>query len=186
MKYSSSLFSKKNNSLIHNKFILYFVLIISLADLFYLSVERDFISIFSFILIGFLFSFFTKNMLIILFLALTLTNILKFGSGITKEGFGIAPTVNNNPSQSNINPAQSNNPAQSINTVNPSDIETTKNTIKKLTNSIVNNYVDLAVSNAAYAHGLQQPQQQNIGIPPQPAPKPLVSVTRGSGNVVIK
>jgi hypothetical protein len=87
MKYNSSLFSKKNNSLIHNKFILYFVLIISLADLFYLSVERDFISILSFILIGFLFSFFTKNMLIILFLALTLSNILKFGSSITREGF---------------------------------------------------------------------------------------------------
>ena len=86
MKYNSSLFSKKNNSLIHNKFILYFVLIISLADLFYLSVERDFISILSFILIGFLFSFFTKNMLIILFLALTLSNILKFGSSITREG----------------------------------------------------------------------------------------------------
>jgi hypothetical protein len=63
------------------------VLIISLADLFYLSVERDFISILSFILIGFLFSFFTKNMLIILFLALTLSNILKFGSSITREGF---------------------------------------------------------------------------------------------------
>jgi hypothetical protein len=62
------------------------VLIISLADLFYLSVERDFISIISFILIGFLFSFFTKNMLIILFLALTLSNILKFGSSITREG----------------------------------------------------------------------------------------------------
>ena len=87
MKYNSSLFSKKNNSLIHNRFILYFVLIISLADLFYLSVERDFISILSFILIGFLFSFFTKNMLIILFLALTLSNILKFGSSITREGF---------------------------------------------------------------------------------------------------
>lgn len=87
MKYNSSIFSKKNNSLIHNRFILYFVLIISLADLFYLSVERDFISILSFILIGFLFSFFTKNMLIILFLALTLTNILKFGGGVTSEGF---------------------------------------------------------------------------------------------------
>lgn len=87
MKYNSSIFSKKNNSLVHNKFILYFVLIISLADLFYLSVERDFVTIISFILIGFLFSFFTKNMLIILFLALTLSNILKFGSGITRERF---------------------------------------------------------------------------------------------------
>jgi hypothetical protein len=106
MKYNSSIFSKKNNSLVHNKFILYFVLIISLADLFYLSVERDFISILSFILIGFLFSFFTKNMLIILFLALTLTNILKFGSGIKSEGFTpeqdkkILNTLNNIKSQS--------------------------------------------------------------------------------------
>jgi len=85
--FKSNLFSKKNNSLIHNRFILYFILFISLADLFYLSVEQDYISIVAFLLIGFLFSFFTKNMLVILFLTISLTNVLKFGSGITNEGF---------------------------------------------------------------------------------------------------
>lgn len=90
MKYAlklKSIFSEKNNVLIHNRYILYFILLLSLANLFYLSIERDFISICSFILIGFLFSFFTKNMLIILFLALTLTNILKFGGSVVSEGF---------------------------------------------------------------------------------------------------
>lgn len=79
--------SNNNNIIIHNKFILYFIFFISLADLFYLSVEQDIFSVVIFILIGFLTSYFSKNMLIILFIALTLTNVLKYGSAITNEGF---------------------------------------------------------------------------------------------------
>ena len=78
----------KNNVIIHNRFILYFIFFIALADLYYLTVAGDFFSVSIFILIGFLTSFFSKNMMIIFFIALTVTNILKYGTKIRhSEGF---------------------------------------------------------------------------------------------------
>ena len=78
----------KNNAIIHNRFILYYIFFIALADLYYLTVAGDFFSVSIFILIGFLTSFFSKNMMIIFFIALTVTNILKYGTKIRhSEGF---------------------------------------------------------------------------------------------------
>ena len=83
----------KNNAIIHNRFILYFIFFIALADLYYLTVAGDFFSVSIFILIGFLTSFFSKNMMIIFFIALTVTNILKYGTKIRhSEGFEDADT----------------------------------------------------------------------------------------------
>lgn len=81
------LFSSNNNAIIHNKYILYIILFIALVDLHFLTVSGDFVSISIFILIGFLTTFFSKNMLVILFIAVTVTNILKYGSNIRQEGF---------------------------------------------------------------------------------------------------
>ena len=78
---------KNNLSILSNRFILYFILLVSLADLLILSVERDFISIFIFILIGYLTFFFSKNMIVILSIPLITTNIIKYGSDVTKENF---------------------------------------------------------------------------------------------------
>jgi len=77
----------KNNAIVHNRFILYFIFFIALADLYYLTMSGDFLSVSIFILIGFLTSFFSKNMMIIFFIALTVTNILKYGTKIRHEGF---------------------------------------------------------------------------------------------------
>lgn len=85
---NNHIFDTKNNAIIHNRFILYFIFFISLADLYYLTVAGDFLSVSIFILIGFLTSFFSKNMMIIFFIALTVTNILKYGTKIRhSEGF---------------------------------------------------------------------------------------------------
>lgn len=81
------LFSSNNNAIIHNKYILYIILFIALVDLHFLTVSGDFVSISIFILIAFLTTFFSKNMLVILFIAVTVTNILKYGSKIRQEGF---------------------------------------------------------------------------------------------------
>jgi len=81
------LFSSNNNAIIHNKYILYIILFIALVDLHFLTVSGDFVSISIFILIAFLTTFFSKNMLVILFIAVTVTNILKYGSNIRQEGF---------------------------------------------------------------------------------------------------
>ena len=82
--YSSS--STKN--IISNKFVLYFLLLLAISNLFYLSIDKDTVSICIFFIIGFITSFFNKNMIIVLFITITFTNILKYGTNIvsTHEG----------------------------------------------------------------------------------------------------
>ena len=75
-----------SKGMLHNKILLYVVFIFSLLNLFVLANTGNYTSIVVFILIGFLTSFFSKNMLVILLLALILTNILKYGSSLN-EGF---------------------------------------------------------------------------------------------------
>lgn len=71
----------------HNKFLLYFVLFLVLADLLIFAVAKDFIYIGIYILIGFIVKFFTKNMLIILIVSMIITNAIRYGSSISvKEG----------------------------------------------------------------------------------------------------
>ena len=72
--------------LLHNRILLYSTLILSLLNLVFFIVDKDFTSITFFILIGFLTSFFSKNMMVVLLLSLILTNILKYGSTLNKEG----------------------------------------------------------------------------------------------------
>ena len=85
--FKNSFFATSNNPIIHNKMILYIIFFISLADLFILLSENDIFSITIFILIGFLTTYFSKNMLIVLFISLVITNLFKYGSTITNEGF---------------------------------------------------------------------------------------------------
>lgn len=74
-----SIVSKKNsNSILHNRVLLYALLILALLDLFYLANSRDFTSVTIFILVGLLTSFFCKNMIVILFVAICITHILKY------------------------------------------------------------------------------------------------------------
>lgn len=84
--WKKNLFSTKNNAILHNRVILYFIFLVSLGNLFYLTVERDITSIVIFLLVGFLTSFFSKNMLIILFVALITSAVLKHGAKIRHEG----------------------------------------------------------------------------------------------------
>jgi len=81
------LLSPTNNAIIHNRFVLYFILFIALANLYFLTMSGDLVFTSIFLLVGFLTSFFSKNMLVILFIAVTITNVLKYGSAIKQEGF---------------------------------------------------------------------------------------------------
>jgi hypothetical protein len=87
------LLSPTNNAIIHNRFVLYFILFIALANLYFLTMSGDLVFTSIFVLVGFLTSFFSKNMLVILFIALTITNILKYGSAIKQEGFEDADEI---------------------------------------------------------------------------------------------
>jgi flagellar biosynthesis GTPase FlhF len=63
-------------SILHNKYILYFIFFIALGDLLILGYNNDYYSVAIFILIGFLTSFFSKNMIVIMFMAIAFTNII--------------------------------------------------------------------------------------------------------------
>ena len=74
---------KKNGflskNLIYNKTVLYLIFIIALMNLFLIFQENDVFSIVFFFLIGFLTTFFSKNMIVILCMSLFFTNVLKYG-----------------------------------------------------------------------------------------------------------
>jgi FtsZ-interacting cell division protein ZipA len=76
------------NIILHNRYLLYFIFIVALSDFLYLVYINDIYSASIFALIGFLTSFFSKNMIVILVMAMAVSNILKFGNrSAVKEGF---------------------------------------------------------------------------------------------------
>lgn len=78
----------KPNVFLNNIYILYFIFIIAVGNLFYLLIENNLVFVTVFILIGFLTSFFSKNMIVILTTTMVFTNILKCGISIRNtEGF---------------------------------------------------------------------------------------------------
>ena len=75
-------------SILHNKYVLYAVFILALIDFLYLGYIQDMKSVFIFVLVGILVTFFNKNMIIVLGLAVIVTHVIKIGNIIpTKEGF---------------------------------------------------------------------------------------------------
>lgn len=71
--------SISGNKILYNQIVLYFIFIVVLSNLFYLAVDGDYMTICVSLLIGFTTSFFSKNMVVILFMALTISNILRLG-----------------------------------------------------------------------------------------------------------
>lgn len=76
-----------NKSILYNQGVLYFIFILALGHLFYILTTNDFFTLSIFVIIGFLTSFFSKNMVVILSLAMAVSFIFKFGTKIQVEGF---------------------------------------------------------------------------------------------------
>ena len=80
-------FTKTANSpkgILHNTKLLYGLFIVSLFNLVVFMSEKDYTSISTFLLVGILLSFFSKNMLIIIFVALVVTNLLKYATNLNE------------------------------------------------------------------------------------------------------
>ena len=87
--YGNSILS--NMSVVLNSvFVLYFILILALFNLFYLVSSANYMFASIFIITGFLTSFFSKNMIVILCIALTITNVLQFGKIASQSNEGFA------------------------------------------------------------------------------------------------
>ena len=77
-------------AVIYNKYILYLVFVAALFNLLYSAVNLDYLYCILFVLSGFLVSFFSKNMTVILTLTMAISTILRnviSGSGLNVEGF---------------------------------------------------------------------------------------------------
>uniref|UniRef100_A0A6C0LQE4 Uncharacterized protein n=1 Tax=viral metagenome TaxID=1070528 RepID=A0A6C0LQE4_9ZZZZ len=72
-----SISKSTSNSILHNRALLYALLAIALIDVLYLLNTRDFKSVIVFILVGVLTTFFSKNMIVVLFVAICITYMLK-------------------------------------------------------------------------------------------------------------
>lgn len=111
--YSKSIQNSKNAILsnmyliLNSRIILYFILILSIANLFYLVTSLNYMLVSIFILVGFITSFFSKNMIVILCIALTITNILQFGDKAALEGFGEETSSNDTSDDTNSDAVKS-------------------------------------------------------------------------------
>lgn len=65
----------------HSRIVLYLFCFMALLDILYFANTRDMRSIIVLLLVGFLTSFFNKNMIVIIFFALVVTHLLKYGLG---------------------------------------------------------------------------------------------------------
>jgi hypothetical protein len=75
-------------NLLKSRIILYLFFFAALIQLFVFSMSGEYLVVAFFLLTGFLISFFSKNMIVILCLALVISNIFKYGvAGESMEGF---------------------------------------------------------------------------------------------------
>lgn len=77
--------SKMSNDVLHNRFILYFIFILAVGNLFHFVFSNDLMSVGVFIVSGLLTSFFSKNMVVIMVISMVVTNVIRVGGGT--EGF---------------------------------------------------------------------------------------------------
>ena len=75
-----------DKSLLYNKYVLYLVFIAAVGNLLTLFTVGDMRSAIVFVLVGFLTSFFSKNMVVILCVAMAVSNVLKYGAA-SLEGY---------------------------------------------------------------------------------------------------
>ena len=74
-------------SILYNRYLLYFIFAIALGNVVQLMTQQDHMSLVIMVVVGLLTSFFSKNMVVILCIALVVTNILKYGTKLRVEGF---------------------------------------------------------------------------------------------------
>jgi hypothetical protein len=75
-----------NKSLLYNKYVLYVAFIVCLINLLIWMFSGEFVHVAVFLLVGYLTSYFSKNMIVILVLALVVSNVVKSGTNIVLEG----------------------------------------------------------------------------------------------------
>ena len=69
--------SKSFNAWLYSRWVLYFLFVLAIGNIYYLLVHYDYFTLTAFILVAFLTTFFSKNMVVILCISLVISTILK-------------------------------------------------------------------------------------------------------------
>jgi len=72
------------NPLLQNRFVLYFLLFITIVDLFYSMQTSNFKEVFIFLVVGFVTSLFSRNMIVVLSISLVVSHFIRFGEKISE------------------------------------------------------------------------------------------------------
>ena len=78
---------KMNNnysSILENRIVLYLLCFMAIIDVMYFSMTNDIRSLVTLLIVGLLTTFFNKNMIVVLVLALTVTHVLKYGTNVSE------------------------------------------------------------------------------------------------------
>ena len=78
---------KLNNnysSILENRIVLYLLCFMAIIDVMYFSMTNDIRSLITLLIVGLLTTFFNKNMIVVLVLALTVTHVLKYGTNVSE------------------------------------------------------------------------------------------------------
>jgi hypothetical protein len=78
-------FTKFSNQILYNRFVLYFIFILAVGNLFHFVFSKDMMSVGAFIAAGLLTSFFSKNMVVIMVIAMVVSNVIRLSNG--RDGF---------------------------------------------------------------------------------------------------
>ena len=124
------------NPILQNRFVLYFLFLLALVQIVYFLNIWDLRSVVFFLIVGFLTSFFSKNMVVILLIALALTNIMKYGVRPSIEGMENAEEENpeeekENPEEENENPEEGKEKPEDVKEIN-SDLKQFDNLQKEI------------------------------------------------------
>jgi hypothetical protein len=79
-------FNYNFNPILQNRFVLYFFFFLAFIELLYFLNIGDAMATVVLLLVGFLTSFFSKNMIVVILISLVVTNLIKFGIKRTMEG----------------------------------------------------------------------------------------------------
>lgn len=77
-------FNLNLNPILQNRLVLYFLLFIAIVDLFYSLQTSDFTAVFIFLIVGFVTSMFSRNMITVLSIALAGSHLIRFGTKISE------------------------------------------------------------------------------------------------------
>ena len=83
---NKTIISSVDKFILYNKYFLWGVLAFSLLNLLYMISGADYVSVIAFLLVGFVTSFFSKNMVVILTVSIVVANVLRFGARSVSEG----------------------------------------------------------------------------------------------------